>query len=367
MRLTLRPAIERGRNYAFPAAWAAVLATGVGFYKPLPSPDVPYVSLGVGSAYAQEAEPAPLQMVDLEPAAIMFVRHEVSEPDDVAYRSTHEGAGGHGRFAAPGNAVRRQVQVRAISPRTADELAGFFRDVSYTLTDIRQGEAVPPVKVDRVPADLGSKDGSERKMLFITALLPVILEVNQRVLADREQLLYLRDKLVSTPQMLTAIERVWLEDLAERYDAPVEKIDELVRRVDIVPPSMAIAQGGVESGWGTSFAARTGNALYGQIQSVGRHSVSVPWKPGAGMPQPFTDVGEATEAYIANLNTHPAYTGFRNQRAAMRERGEDPDGFRLIGALLRYSERGQEYVQFVRQIMRENDLRDFDKAKLSGF
>lgn len=367
MRLSLRPAIERGRNYAFPAAWAAVLATGVGFYKPSPSADVPYVSLGVGSAYAQEAELEPLQMVDVEPAAIRFVRHEVSEPDDVAYRSTREGAGSHGRFAAPGNAVRRQVQVRAISPRTADELAGFFRDVSYTLTDIRQGEAVPPVKVDRVPADLGSKDGAERKMLFITALLPVILEVNQRVLADREQLLYLRDKLVSTPQMLTAIERIWLEDLAERYDAPVEKIDELVRRVDIVPPSMAIAQGGVESGWGTSFAARNGNALYGQIQSVGRHSVSVPWKPGAGMPQPFTDVGESTEAYIANLNTHPAYAGFRNQRAAMRERGEDPDGFRLIGALLRYSERGQEYVQFVRQIMRENDLRDFDKAKLSGF
>jgi hypothetical protein len=24
-------------------------------------------------------------------------------------------------------------------------------------------------------------------------------------------------------------------------------------------------------------------------------------------------------------------------------------------------------VQFVRQIMRENDLRDFDRAKLSGF
>ena len=363
MQLTLRPAIERGRNFAFPAAWAAVLATGVGFYKPLPSVDVtPYLSfVGVGSAYAQDAERTSYPVLDAEPAALIFVRHEMSEPDDVTHRSTRDGSGGHGRFAAPGNAVRRQVQVRSISPRTADELAGFFRDVSYTLTDIRQGEAVPPFKVDRVPADLGSKDGNERKMLFITALLPVILEANQRVLADRDQLLYL------TPQMLTAIERIWLEDLAERYDTSVEKINELVRRVDIIPPSMAIAQGGVESGWGTSFAARTGNALYGQIQAVGRHSVSVPWKPGAGMPQPFTDVGESTDAYVSNLNTHPAYAGFRNERAAMRERGEDPDGFRLIGSLLRYSERGQDYVQFVRQIMRENDLRDFDKARLSGF
>ena len=279
MQLTLRPAIERGRNYAFPAAWAAVLATGVVLYKPLPSVDAaPYLSFGVGSAEAREVDPASLFVLEAEPAALTFVRHELSEPDDVAHRSVRDSSGSHGRFAAPGNAVRRQVQVRAISPRTADELAGFFRDVSYTLTDIRQGEAVPPYKVDRVPADLGSKDGNERKMLFITALLPVILEVNQRVLADREQLLYLRDKLYSTPQMLTAIERIWLDDLADRYDTSPDKIDELIRRVDIVPPSMAIAQGGVESGWGTSFAARTGNALYGQIQAVGRHNVSVPWK-----------------------------------------------------------------------------------------
>ena len=34
--------------------------------------------------------------------------------------------------------------------RTADELAGFFRAAAYTLTDVRLGEAVPPIKVDRV-------------------------------------------------------------------------------------------------------------------------------------------------------------------------------------------------------------------------
>jgi Bax protein len=369
MQLSFHPAIQRGRRYAFPAAWAAVVATGVGLHQPLPSIDVaPYLSfVSVASAHAQGVgQPAFLAM-NAEPEALTFVRHEVSEPDDVTHRPMRESTGSHGRFAAPGNAARRQIQVRPISPRTADELAGFFRDVAYTLSDIRQGEAVPPIKVDRVPADLGNKDGNERKSLFITALLPIVLEANQRVLADRDQLLYLREKLSAAPQMLTAIERIWLEDLADRYETPVEKIDELVRRVDIVPPSMAIAQAGVESGWGTSFAARTGNALFGQIQSVGRHNVAVPWKPGAGMPQPFTSVGDATDAYVTNLNTHPAYAGFRHERAAMRERGEHPDGFRLIGTLLRYSERGQGYVQFVRQIMRENELSDFDRARLSSF
>jgi Bax protein len=355
MKSSLWPAIERGRQYAFPAVWVAVFATGVGLSEPLPSLDVaPYLSFApVGPASAASPEQPAFLAMDAEPESLTFVRHDASEPDDIFHRPMREHSLGHGRFAAPGNAIRRQVQLRQISPRTADELAGFFRDVAYILTDIRQGEAVPPIKVERVPADLGSKDGNERKSLFITALLPVVLEVNQRVLADREQLLYLRDKMASAPFAMSPIERIWLEDLADRYGAPVDRIDELVRRVDIVPPSMAIAQGGVESGWGTSLAARTGNALFGQIR--------------AGTPQPFTNVGEATDAYITNLNTHPAYAGFRVARAALRERGENLSGYNLIGSLLRYSELGQEYVRFVRQIMRENELSDFDKARLSSF
>lgn len=369
MQCSIWPAVERGRQYAFPAVWAAVFATGVGLSEPLPSFDVaPYLSFApIGSANARAPDQAAFPVMDAEPEALTFVRQEASEPDDTFHSATREQLMGHGRFAAPGNAVRRQVQLRPISPRTADELAGFFRDVSYTLTDIRQGEAVPAIKLDRVPADLDSKDGNERKSLFITAILPVVLEVNQRVLADREQLLVLRDKIASDPTTMNAIERIWLDDLADRYDTPADQIGELLRRVDIVPPSMAIAQGGVESGWGTSFAARTGNALFGQIQAAGRHSISVPWKPGNGMPQPFSSVSEATEAYIANLNTHPAYAPFRNARAATRERGESLEGYQLIGTLLRYSERGLNYVQFVRQIMRENELSDFDRARLSGF
>jgi Bax protein len=85
------------------------------------------------------------------------------------------------------------------------------------------------------------------------------------------------------------------------------------------------------------------------------------------MPQPFTNVGEAAEAYVSNLNTHPAYAAFRNERAAMRQRGEKPDGYRLVGQLVKYSELGQQYVGFVRQVMREDKLTDFDRAKLSAF
>src|SRR5216683_2650385 len=233
MQSAIWPAVDRGRQYAFAAVWAAVFATGVGLSEPLPSLDdvAPYLSFApVGTASAAPLEPPTFLAMNAAPEALVFVRHDVSEPDDTFHRSTRELSFGHGRFAAPGNAIRRQVQLRPINPRTADELAGFFRDAAYTLTEVRQGEAVPPIRVERVPA-------------------------------DREQLLYLRDKMFSVPMTISAIERIWLEDLAERYGTPADNIDELVRKVDVVPPSMAIAQGGVESGWGTSVAARSKDLL----------------------------------------------------------------------------------------------------------
>jgi Bax protein len=354
------------RSYAFPVVWLAVLATGTALYRPSPAMDASAsLSAKIGLPPAAPDTPAFLSRTPYA-QEIAFVSHDATEAESVALVTTRDFLGGHGRFAAPGNAVRRQVQLRAINPRTADELAGFFRDAAYTLASIRAGEPVPPIKLTKVPDDLANKDGSARKMLFITALLPVVLEVNQRVLAERDQLLYLRDKL-ALPDGLSPIERIWLEQLADRYGVTIDNLDELVRRVDIVPPSMAIAQSGVESGWGTSFAARNGNALFGQIQTNGQHAVSVSWQPGAGMPQPFANVGEATDAYVSNLNSHPAYAAFRAERAALRKRGEALEGFRLVGQLARYSELGQSYVQFVRQMIRENDLGDLDKAKLSSF
>jgi len=43
-----------------------------------------------------------------------------------------------------------------------------------------------------------------------------------------------------------------------------EVFAELLMRVDVIPPSLAMAQAADESGWGTSRFARQGNALFGQ-------------------------------------------------------------------------------------------------------
>src|SRR5262245_28489428 len=141
MLLKFLPALARGRFYAFPVAWTAVFAAGLSWHVPQPNvDDSAFLSFAPGSAQAATPTQSMFFALATQPPSLTFVRHD-HEADEAVQTGTREASGGHGRFAAPGNAVRRQVQLRAINPRTADELAGFFREASYTLTDVRQGEA----------------------------------------------------------------------------------------------------------------------------------------------------------------------------------------------------------------------------------
>src|SRR4051812_7080269 len=129
MGLSARPAIEAGRTYAFPVVWSAVLLAGIGLQRPLPELNAGQM-LAFNVIPPAAAESRPVVAVNAPDPMLTFVRHEI-ELEEALPVSAREITGGHGRFAAPGNAVRRQIQVRAINPKTADELAGFFRAASY--------------------------------------------------------------------------------------------------------------------------------------------------------------------------------------------------------------------------------------------
>ncbi|MEQ8603606.1 MAG: hypothetical protein RIB45_09815 [Marivibrio sp.] len=68
----------------------------------------------------------------------------------------------------------------------------------------------------------------------------------------------------------------------------------------------------------------------------------------------FSSVNEAVRAYLHNLNTGDAYNRLRTLRAQARAAGKAPDPIALAGGLTRYSERGQEYIDDIRSIIRTN-------------
>jgi len=330
-------------GFVIPADWRTVEIDA-----PLPV-EPPPIELTIAMLPSLELAVAELPMFEAPSLEMTVADWEPSSTDGAV--SEDEPRALHGRLAHAAGPLRRQVTSMRVSD--ANELARLFHAHDYTLDQARRGEPVPALQIDRVPGDLVNvKDGNERKALFIKTLLPIVLEANERIQADRTHLQRLYERHASN-RSLSVIERMWLTEVADRYGAESTDFVELLRRVDVIPPSMAIAQAGVESGWGTSYAARVGNSLFGQIRAGSRQ-----------VPVAFSSVGESVEGYFINLNTHFAYSGFRAERARLRAGGKEPDGYHLIGQLLRYSELGHSYISFVRGVIRENRLTDFDGAKL---
>jgi Bax protein len=72
----------------------------------------------------------------------------------------------------------------------------------------------------------------------------------------------------------------------------------------------------------------------------------------------------SAESYLRNLNTHRAYREFRKMRDSFRDDDKAIDSIAIAGTLLRYSEKGSEYVNLLRHIIEKNDLRTLDDAQL---
>jgi Bax protein len=235
----------------------------------------------------------------------------------------------------------------------AGDLYALFVERGYSLGALRRGdEPVPRLVVEQLPGDLAELDSIDlRKSVFIKSLLPLLLLENERIAAERERLLAIVER-VGPPD---ATDTAFLEELAERYDSGSGNARELLRRVDVVPVSLALAQAALESGWGTSRGAKDGHSVFGHM----RFGVD-----DEGRVRHFADLPTSVEAYALNLNTHRAYAEFRRARAALRAEGKPFDGHLLAQHLHRYSERRMDYVRDVRSVMRANALRSLDQAKL---
>jgi Bax protein len=211
--------------------------------------------------------------------------------------------------------------------------------------------AAPVRAQDRVQSplrELAAPMAAEvRKRRFIKLLLPLLQNANQQILKERRLILWLAERIADGGEPSLA-QRAWLAAMAERYGASPGDFDELLRRVDVVPPSLALGQAALESGWGVSRGAQAGDALFGEMARNGRQL------------RRFHSPAHSVQAYLANLNTHPAYGEFRRERAAARQAGRPLDSLILAVGLRRYSTLGQDYVRHVRAMIRANGLQGFD-------
>ena len=219
----------------------------------------------------------------------------------------------------------------------------------------------------------------QKKEIFYRLMLPLVLHANQMVMDRREKLKRGDEKLAAggklTPRELDDLRRgarllrVGTESEIAALDRATparlrEIIAELLTRLDVIPPGLVLGQAAYESGYGTSRFAAEGNALFGQWtfggeglkpsrqrQALGDHRI-------AAFEWPFDSV----RGYYLNLSSHPAYEDFRRLRAERRAAGKPLRSLDLADGLIRYSERGQTYVDTLKGIIRKNKLDVADDA-----
>lgn len=258
-------------------------------------------------------------------------------------------------FVPPQPGSRPQLQPLAVE--SAADLEAAFKAMGYSWPP----RAVPLVELQSFPADLADvADARQRKALFFRALLPIVLAENALIEEMRDQLVKLFDKGV---YRLNSRELHWLETVAKQYEvdgslASPQVQQQLLRRVDVVPPALVLAQAANESAWGTSRFALGGNNLFGQY-TYGQSEGIVPLARREGEThelRAYDSIDDSVRSYIHNLNTNHAYNELRELRQKMRSKGEQLSSQRLAEGLESYSERGQAYVEEIQGMIRSNQL-----------
>ncbi len=243
----------------------------------------------------------------------------------------------------------------------ASTITQLFEDTDYKLDDVRETKLVKPVALTLLPAEIKMiQSTKKRKEFFIQIVLPLILKENNNIRLDRKMLFNIINKNNNTK-----LEKKWLEKKYKQYGVTSKDLSVLKVRMDEVPVSLAIAQAAKETGWGTSRFAQEGNALFGQWTWSGEGLKPKEADENKGHKvMKFNVLQASVRAYQRNLNTHPSYENFRLARAQLRDAGKILDSIVLSQFLDNYAETGNQYVEVLQQIIKQNNLKDFDDAKL---
>ena len=244
---------------------------------------------------------------------------------------------------------------------SASTIKELFDDTGYNLIDVRKNKLVKPVALTLLPQEIKNIENvKKRKELFIQIVLPLIIQENNNIRLDRKTLFSIINKSNNTD-----LEKQWLIKKYKQYGVKSKDLSILKMRMDIIPTSLAIAQAAKETGWGTSRFAQEGNALFGQWTWSGEGLKPKDAEEGKNHKvMKFNILQASVRAYQRNLNTHSTYKDFRKARAKLRDSNKPLDSMELSKYLNKYAETGNQYVEVLQKIIKQNKLKDFDDAKL---
>ena len=209
-------------------------------------------------------------------------------------------------------------------------------------------------------------DTEKRKQAFIHFLLPYVKEAEKNICQTREQVQHAY-KMVQDEQTLKKAQRRKLCGIARDYKLQLcqhdnsltgSQLSQLLKRVNIAPPGMVLAQAALETGWGRSRFVRQGYNFFGQHCFTKGCGIA-PRHPKPGIEDEvmrFSSPRESVAAYLKLLNTSGSLTEFREIRARQAESGQPLNSAELLNGMGGYSAlSAREYKKRVMSVINHSD------------
>lgn len=198
----------------------------------------------------------------------------------------------------------------------------------------------PPIFLKYFPSDfVNITDEKKRNAMFIKILAPLTMKLNNEILTERKEILaVLKD--FQKHQELSNEQEKFIEDKATRYDVFTRFqgyrryayfLDELLKKVHVIPPSILITASALETNWGTSRIVKEGNSLYKALN----------WYSDEGLKpigekeddsyriKTYSDIYSSMQEFALKLNSSISFREFRSFRNKILERGTP-----LLGTML---------------------------------
>lgn len=200
-----------------------------------------------------------------------------------------------------------------------------------------------------------SKKAPSRQPVGIN-LLALIKQHNAQLLKDRQHIEDIAQHYLQNDDISEA-DFNWLKNTAADYQMePRQRGDQtffkdLLVRVDVVPPSLVLAQALLESG--TDASRRQGNNFFGI-------RCTADCGQGKRDLMAFATPDAAVAYYFKLLNTAKPYQPFRELRAQARSKQQKLRGNQLANGLGKYSPQGKLYIQKIKTTISNNQLAKLD-------
>jgi Bax protein len=205
----------------------------------------------------------------------------------------------------------------------------------------------------------------DEQQAFIDKLLPLIEEVNSEISKQRNGIFDIYQQF-KTSQTLTPEEKQMIFNYLKFYRCKVPNDLEhfqptdsdfvsLLKKVDIVPRKLVLAQAAVESDWGKSRFAKEGNSYFGiRCNTAGCGMAPKKVSDNSFYVKSYPSPIDGVRDYMRLLNSSRYYKDFRELRIVNRLNSELPDPLYVVNGLTNYSIKGREYIKSLVRIMKLN-------------